>query len=158
MIDKFFKRLNCYIGSIFYNSPLKRGDIAYFCDSHRNFNNEVFMLLIDDILLSPAKGLFYIFKQIHKAAEEEFLNEENVSAELSELYMMLETGKITEEEFNNKESELLNRLEQIEEYKKKHFEVVDEREESEDEDEVRNVVVRKNKKRTKSSRNRKNNE
>ena len=116
------------------------------------------MFLIDDILLSPAKGLFYIFKQIHKAAEEEFLNEENVSAELSELYMMLETGKITEEEFNNRESELLNRLEQIEEYKKKHFEVVDESEESEDEDEVRNVVVRKNKKRTKSSRNRKNNE
>ena len=107
------------------------------------------MLLIDDILLSPAKGLFYIFKQIHKAAEEEFLNEENVSAELSELYMMLETGKISEEEFNKRESELLNRLEQIEEYKKKHFEVVDEREESEDEDEVRNVVVRKNKKRSK---------
>ena len=116
------------------------------------------MFLIDDVLLSPAKGMFYIFKQIHKAAEEEFLDEENVSAELSELYMMLETGKITEEEFNNRESELLNRLEQIEEYKKKHFEVVDESEESEDEDEVRNVVVRKNKKRTKSSRNRKNNE
>ena len=116
------------------------------------------MLLIDDILLSPAKGLFYIFKQIHKAAEEEFLNEENVSAELSELYMMLETGKITEEEFNKRESELLNRLEQIEEYKKKHFEVVEENEESENEDEVSNVVVRKNKKRRKSSGNRKNNE
>ena len=87
------------------------------------------MFLIDDILLSPAKGLFYIFKQIHKAAEEEFLDEESVSAELSELYMMLETGKITEEEVNNRESELLNRLEQIEEYKKKHFEEVDESEE-----------------------------
>ena len=95
------------------------------------------MLLIDDILLSPAKGLFYICKQIHKAAEEEFLDEESVSAELSELYMMLETGKITEEEFNNRESELLNRLEQIEEYKKKHFEVVEESEEDgEDEDTV----------------------
>ena len=123
------------------------------------------MFLIDDILLSPAKGLFYIFKQIHKAAEEEFLNEENISAELSELYMMLETGKITEEEFNNRESELLNRLELIEEYKKKHFEVVDESEgdeesenEDEDEDEVRNVVVRKNKKRSTIPRNRKNNE
>src|SRR3970040_2911797 len=100
---------------------------------------EAFMFLIDDVLLSPAKGMFYIFKQIHKAAEEEFLDEENVSAELSELYMMLETEKITEDEFNNKESELLKRLGQIEEYKKKHFEVVDEREESEDEDEVRNV-------------------
>ena len=116
------------------------------------------MFLIDDVLLSPAKGMFYIFKQIHKAAEEEFLNEENVSAELSELYMMLETGKITEEVFNNRESELLNRLEQIEEYKKKHFEVVEENEESENEDEVSNVVVRKNKKRRKSSGNRKNNE
>ena len=105
------------------------------------------MFLIDDILLSPAKGLFYIFKQIHKAAEEEFLNEENVSAELSELYMMLETGKITEEEFNKSESELLNRLEQIEEYKKKHFEVI---EESEDEDTLEEVVIKKNKKRSKN--------
>ena len=90
------------------------------------------MFLIDDVLLSPAKGMFYIFKQIHKAAEEEFLDEENVSAELSELYMMLETGKITEEVFKNRESELLNRLEQIEEYKKKHFEVVEESEDDED--------------------------
>jgi hypothetical protein len=107
------------------------------------------MLLIDDILLSPAKGLFYIFKQIHKAAEEEFLNEENVSAELSELYMMLETGKITEEEFNNRESELLNRLEQIEEYKKKHFEAVEESEEndeSENEDTVKKVTTKEKKK------------
>ena len=90
------------------------------------------MFLIDDILLSPVKGLMYLAKQIHKTAEEEFLNEENVSAELSELYMMLETEKITEDEFNNKESELLNRLEQIEEYKKKHFEVVEESEDDED--------------------------
>ena len=98
------------------------------------------MFLIDDILLSPAKGLFYIFKQIHKAAEEEFLNEENISAQLSELYMMLETGKITEEEFNNKESELLDRLDQIEEYKKKHFEVVEEEGEAEEEDENEDTV------------------
>lgn len=79
------------------------------------------MLLVDDILLSPVKGLFYIFKQIHHAAEEEFLNEEGVSAQLSELYMMLETGKITEEEFDKQELVLLDRLDQIEEYKKRHF-------------------------------------
>ena len=34
--------------------------------------------------------------------------------------MMLETGKITEEEFNKQEATLLDRLDQIEEYKKKH--------------------------------------
>lgn len=78
------------------------------------------MLLVDDILFSPIKGLFYIFKQIHKAAEEEFTNEEDITVQLSELYMMLETGRINEEEFDKKESVLLDRLEQIEEYKKKH--------------------------------------
>ena len=108
------------------------------------------MLLIDDILLSPVKGLFYIFKQIHKAAEEEFLDEENVTAELSELYMMLETGKITEEEFDKKESELLNRLEQIDEYKKKHFEVIEENDEREDEDAVNKVAAKEKKKRVNS--------
>src|SRR3990170_3644068 len=125
------------------------------------------MFLIDDILLSPVKGLMYLSKQIHKAAEEEFLNEENVSAELSELYMMLETGKITEEEFNNRESELLNQLEQIEEYKKKHFEVVEESEDdedseeneesekSEDNDALEDAIIKENKKRSTISRNRK---
>ena len=93
------------------------------------------MFLIDDILLSPVKGLTYLAKQIHKAAEEEFLNEENISAQLSELYMMLETAKITEDEFNEKESELLDRLEQIEEYKKKHFAVVEESEDDEESEE-----------------------
>ncbi len=92
------------------------------------------MFLIDDVLLSPARGLFYIFKQIHNAAEEEFLNEDNISAELSELYMMLETGKITEEEFDSREAVLLNRLEQIEEYKKKHYGMAEESDESEDEE------------------------
>lgn len=87
------------------------------------------MLLVDDILFSPVKGLSYIFKQIHKAAEDEFLNEEDITVQLSELYMMLETGKITEEEFDKKESELLNRLDQIEEYKKKQYGVTEEQEE-----------------------------
>ncbi|HHT9105474.1 MAG TPA: gas vesicle protein GvpG [Candidatus Wujingus californicus] len=92
------------------------------------------MFLVDDILLSPMKGLLYICKQIHKAAEDDFLNEGNISARLSELYMMLDTGMITEEVFNKKESELLNRLEQIEEYKKKHFESMNEENIENDED------------------------
>lgn len=96
----------------------------------KSLQKGVFMFLIDDILLSPAKGLFYIFKQIHKAAEDDFMNEENITVQLSELYMMLETGKITEEEFDKKESELLDRLEQIEEYKKKHYGVKEENDEN----------------------------
>jgi len=72
------------------------------------------MFLIDDILLSPAKGMLYIFKQIQKNAEEEIANEEDISGQLSELYMMLETGRITEEEFDNRESILLDKLDQLE--------------------------------------------
>ena len=54
--------------------------------------------------------------------------------------MMLETGKITEEEFDKKESELLDRLEQIEEYKKKHYGVKEEDDENAIEADASNLV------------------
>ena len=73
------------------------------------------MLVVDDILLFPVRGLLFIFKEIRRAAQEEFASEaEAIRAELSELYMMLETGRITEEEFNARERELLGRLEELE--------------------------------------------
>jgi len=90
------------------------------------------MLLVDDILLFPIKGIFYVFRQIHNAAEEEFLDEEGISNQLSELYMMLETGKITEEEFNEKEGILLDRLDEIEDYKKTYYGIDDEKDTDED--------------------------
>ena len=50
------------------------------------------------------------------AAREEIENEaESITNELSELYMMLETGKITESEFDIREKELLDRLDEIQE-------------------------------------------
>ena len=73
-----------------------------------------------------------MFRQIHNAAEEEFLDEEGISNQLSELYMMLETGKITEEEFNEKEGILLDRLDEIEDYKKTYYGIDDEKDTDED--------------------------
>lgn len=74
------------------------------------------MFLVDDILLAPARGLFWIFKEIHHAVEEEQANEaETITAKLSELYMMLETGQMTEAEFDAAEKELLDRLDAIKE-------------------------------------------
>ncbi len=90
------------------------------------------MLLVDDILLFPIKGIFYVFRQIHNAAEEDFLDEEGITNQLSELYMMLETDKITEEEFNEKEGILLDRLDEIEEYKKAHYGIDDEKDTDEE--------------------------
>ncbi len=74
------------------------------------------MLLVDDILTFPIKGMFWIFKEIHNAAQQEQEGEaEGITARLTELYMMLETGQITETEFDAQEKELLDRLEQIQE-------------------------------------------
>lgn len=72
------------------------------------------MLIIDDLLFFPIRGILWTFREIHNAAQEETANEaEAITAELSELYMMLETGKITEAEFDQREKELLDRLEEI---------------------------------------------
>jgi Gas vesicle protein G len=85
------------------------------------------MLLVDDILLFPITGFFWVFREIHKAAQQEIVSEkEAVTAELSDLYMMLETGKITEEEFDAREQVLLNRLDQLQGESPETPETVDE--------------------------------
>ncbi len=73
------------------------------------------MLIVDDILLSPFRGLGFILRQIHQAVQQEQANEsDNLRAELSELYMMLETHQITEGEFSAQEAALLDRLDRLE--------------------------------------------
>ena len=69
------------------------------------------MLLVDDLLLFPVHSVFWIVREIHNAAQAELASEsENLSAELSDLYMRLETGRITEQEFEQEEKVLLDRL------------------------------------------------
>ncbi|MEH0021881.1 MAG: gas vesicle protein GvpG [Desulfobacter sp.] len=72
------------------------------------------MIILDDIILSPFKGIYWLVRQINTAVEEEqALDAENITRELSELYMMLETGRITEAEFDEQEARLLDRLDEI---------------------------------------------
>ena len=60
-------------------------------------------------------GLFWIFREVHKAAQEEMDRQaEAITTELGELYRMLEAGKIPEAEFEVREKELLDRLEEVE--------------------------------------------
>jgi septation ring formation regulator EzrA len=74
------------------------------------------MLLIDDILFFPMRSILWIFRELHNAAWQEMENEaESITAELSDLYMMLETERITEDEFDAREKQLLDRLEKIQE-------------------------------------------
>ena len=74
------------------------------------------MFLVDDILMAPFKGVLWIFEEIHKAAKQERQGEsESITAELQKLYMLLESGSISEEEFDQRESHLLDRLDSIQE-------------------------------------------
>lgn len=72
------------------------------------------MLLVDDILFSPMQGILWIFREIHKAAEAELEGEgDAITERLRQLYMQLETGQITEAQFDQQETVLLDRLEAI---------------------------------------------
>ena len=87
------------------------------------------MFLIDDILLFPVHSLLWVFKEIHNAVEADMANESDaITARLSELYMMLETGQMTEAEFDAAEKLLLDRLDVLKERDS------EEEEESEEED------------------------
>jgi hypothetical protein len=73
------------------------------------------MLLVDDILLFPVTSILWVFREVHDAAQQELADEsESITVELSRLYMLLETGRIAEEEFDAREKELLDRLDEIE--------------------------------------------
>ena len=71
------------------------------------------MLILDNLLLSP---LLWIFREINESVQKEQAGEaEAVTRALSELYMKLDAGAITEQEFEAEESVLLDRLDAISE-------------------------------------------
>jgi hypothetical protein len=72
------------------------------------------MLLVDDILFFPIRSILWIFREINDIAQEELAGEaKSITEQLRVLYMQLETGRITEAEFDAKEKILLDRLEAI---------------------------------------------
>ena len=74
------------------------------------------MLFIDTLLLSPIYGTIWAARQIQNAMEQERTAEPaRITAELSELYMMLETGRITAPEFDAREKALLDELDRLQE-------------------------------------------
>lgn len=73
------------------------------------------MLLVDDILFFPVSSILWIFREISKVAHEELAGEgQSITEQLRLLYMQLETGRISEQEFDAEEKLLLDRLDAIE--------------------------------------------
>ncbi len=73
------------------------------------------MLLIDKILLSPIYATIWVARQVDHAIQQDRAAEpERIRTELSDLYMNLDTGRITEAEFTAREKELLDQLDRLE--------------------------------------------
>ena len=69
------------------------------------------MLIIDDLLASPVRGLMFILKEINKAVQvEREAEERRTMQELSEIHRQFDGGQITEAEFDAREQALLDRL------------------------------------------------
>lgn len=95
------------------------------------------MFLIDNILLAPASGLLMIFRELHEAAQQEYANEaENIRTQLSELYQLLETSQLSEQEFDERETTLLDRLDVLEARNEVEEDEDEDEEEAEDEESV----------------------
>lgn len=74
------------------------------------------MLIIDDILLFPVSGFLWVVREVYNAARQEMAAEtETITAELMNLHRLFEAGHITSAVFDEREKELLDRLDEVEE-------------------------------------------
>ncbi len=71
------------------------------------------MLIIDDIVFAPIKGLMFLGKKISEVAEQELSDEGSIKEQLMELQLKFEMDEIDEKEYDRREGELLDRLEQL---------------------------------------------
>ena len=72
------------------------------------------MLIIDDVLSFPISGTLWIVREVYNAAQQEMASEaRTITAELMDLHMLLERGKITDAQFDAREKELLDLLDEM---------------------------------------------
>ncbi|GAA2585913.1 gas vesicle protein GvpG [Streptomyces tubercidicus] len=63
--------------------------------------------------LAPVRGVAWVMQRTLDAAEQEYYDPEPVERELAELERALLAGEISEEVFDRREDELLDRLDEI---------------------------------------------
>jgi hypothetical protein len=75
-------------------------------------------LLLALPITAPVAGIKYCLDKVVEYAEEQLTDDEPVREELLELALELEEGRVTEEEYAEREAVLLARLREIREYRK----------------------------------------
>jgi hypothetical protein len=72
------------------------------------------MLLIDDLLAAPLRGLFFVLREIDAAVQAERASDERrIIAELADLHRKLDSSQITEADFDVSEERLLQHLDSL---------------------------------------------
>jgi hypothetical protein len=71
------------------------------------------MFLLDDILLSPVRGIVWLGEKIDGVIKSEEQDEDRLKDTLLELQMRLELGQIGEDEYRRQETALLDHLEAV---------------------------------------------
>lgn len=74
--------------------------------------------LLDDLLLAPMRLPVWLAQRVRQMAVDEITDESKVQEELLEIQMRFELDEMTEEEYRNKETRLMERLDKIRQLKK----------------------------------------
>lgn len=69
-------------------------------------------------MTAPAAGIRYCLDKVVEYAEQQLTDDAPVREELMELALALEEGRITEDEYGEREAGLMKRLREIREYRK----------------------------------------
>jgi gas vesicle protein GvpG len=69
-------------------------------------------------ITAPAAGIRYCIEKVVEFAEHEMTDDEPVRIQLMELQLELEEGRVSEDEYAEREAVLLARLREIREYRK----------------------------------------
>jgi gas vesicle protein GvpG len=69
-------------------------------------------------LSAPAAGIRYCIEKVVEFAEHEMTDDEPVRVQLMELQLELEEGRVSEDEYTEREAVLLARLREIREYRR----------------------------------------
>ena len=77
------------------------------------------MFLLDDILLAPLHGVIWLGDKLNEVIQHEEHNENRLKENLLELQMRLDMGELSEDEYRRRETELLERLEAIQDEEKR---------------------------------------
>ena len=71
------------------------------------------MFLIDSILLAPLKGVVWLGGKLNEIVDKELNDTGRIKEELMRLQLQFELDEISQQEYDQKETELLDRLDAI---------------------------------------------